>query len=419
MRATRWIWGLAALLLAPTAHASECDRPDPAWLMCEDFEGGAQGWQAWYAGSQWTECAGCSDGVNNPERIRLENDPGLVHDGDWALHTPGGAGAGFQGGTLRFATCDGAPQSGCNLVGYDRLYFRTWVRLAADHDYVHHFLGINGTQPDAYWAANGNAGCRPTGDRWAGTRVDLNPDHELFFYTYHPDMNCDAGGYCSGDYAQGICDGCAGIDMPCNNGPECCWGNHFSPEVPVVLPTETWTCLEMSMQLNTPGVADGSMTFWVDDALGHEASGIRWRDGADLQLNRALLEHFIDPGDTDHPNQAWFDDVVVSTERIGCGAPPGETTGGEGSSGGMNGESSGGDGDDTTGGSPLGTSGGSSPPPPEESGDATGSAVPGSSSGGEPAATGEGGGCSTSGSGHGWAGAWLLLGVAWLRRRRA
>jgi len=388
--------------------------------MCEDFEGGAAGWESWFSNSQWTECAGCSDGTNNPERIRLENDPARVHDGAWALHTPGGAGAGYQGGTLRFASCEGAPQSGCPLVGHDRLYFRTWVRLAADHDYVHHFLGLGGTEPDAYWNANGNAGCRPAGDRWAGTRVDLNPQHELFFYTYFPDMHCDAGGYCSGDYAQGICDGCAGIGMPCTDGLECCWGNHFSPDVPVVLPTETWTCLEMSMELNTPGQADGSMAFWVNDELGHEAGGIRWRDGADLQLNRAMLEHFIDPGDTDHPNQAWFDDVIVSTERIGCGPPPGEgTSGGEASTGGDSGEDSG-DGpstpDDDTGGTGHDTG-----PEGETTANTTATSSVGPSEdtdGASASESGSGGsGCS---SGRPRSSAFLLLGLALLglRRRR-
>ncbi len=320
----RWFLGVAltALVMIPrTAGASECDQPDAAWLMCEDFEGGGAGWEAWFDQSSWTECAGCPGGVNDPDRIRLDNDATLAHDGEWSLTTPGTA-ADFTGGTLRYASCDGDPSAGCTLQGHDELYFRTWVRLDAAHDYVHHFLGIGGSRPDAYWEANGNAGCRPNGERWAGTRVDLNPDHELFFYTYYPGMNCDSGGYCSGQYADDICNGCADIDMPCSNGPECCWGNHFSPDPPVVMATETWTCIEMMMRLNTPGQSDGAMAFWVDDALGHEVEGMAWRDVPELQLNRAMLEHFIDPGDTDHPNQVWFDDVVVSTQRIGCAMTP-------------------------------------------------------------------------------------------------
>ncbi len=53
-------------------------------------------------------------------------------------------------------------------------------------------------------------------------------------------MTCDADCYCSGDYAQNICDGCATKDMACDDGLECCWGNWFKPEPAVVLPKDQW-----------------------------------------------------------------------------------------------------------------------------------------------------------------------------------
>jgi hypothetical protein len=372
---------VAIIVAVPeVAAASECDDPEPAWLLCEDFEDGGLGWTDWYAQSSWTECAGCPDGVNDPDRIRLEQDAGLAHDGEWSVTMPGTS-ENFTGGTLRYATCEGEQQAGCTLQGHDRLYFRTWVRLAADHDYVHHFLGLGGSRPDGYWDANGNAGCRPNGERWAGTRVDLDPSHELFFYTYFPEMNCDSGGYCSGSYADDICNGCASIDMACSDGPECCWGNHFRPEAPVVLATETWTCIEMMMELNTPGQADGSMAFWIDDGLGHMVEGMAWRDVSELQLNRAILEHYIEPGDTDHPNQVWFDDVVVSTERIGCSSTPGGDDGGTGSAAEEGGnDESGSPGDGTSSGAGQ-TGGATSPTTADGAGDG--------SDGGE--ATGDGG----------------------------
>ncbi len=217
------------------------------------------------------------------------------------------------------------------------------MRLDAEHDYVHHFLGISGSRPDAYWEAYGNAGCRPNGERWAGTRVDMTPEHEFFFYTYFPEMQCDAGGYCSGSYAQNICDGCAADGMPCTNGLECCWGKHFQPEPPVAMPTETWTCIEMMARINTPGQADGVMAFWVNDQPAHEQTGMHWRDVSELQFNRVNLEHFIDDGDTDHENPIWFDDVVVSPQRIGC-SPDGSAEDGASS------EGSGADGDASSGG---------------------------------------------------------------------
>lgn len=406
---------LSILGLGSGASASECDAPDPSWLLCEDFEDGGLGWQAWYEQSPWVECDGCPDGANDPDRIRLEQDATIAHDGEFTLHMPGTS-ADFTGGTLRFATCAGEQEAGCALQGYDRLYFRTWVRLAADHDYVHHFLGIDGSRPDAYWDANGNAGCRPNGERWAGTRVDLSPAHELFFYTYFPEMHCDSGGYCSGEYAENICAGCAGIDMPCEGALECCWGNLFEPEPAVTLSTETWTCIEMTMQLNTPGESDGSMAFWVDEVLAHEVGGMAWRDVPELQLNRAMLEHYIEVGDTDHPNGVWFDDVVVSTAPIGCSGSPSTDTGGDtGPAADDDGPASSGDdgpADDGDGGPSTADDGDGTSP----GGDTSHGPASGSSSDGLPLGDGGESGCGCRADVRG--GSPLLLALALVRRRR-
>jgi hypothetical protein len=321
---------------------SECDDPQPGWLACEDFEAGGLGWEAWFEQSAWVECLGCSGGLNNPARIRLVNDRTIAHSGEWLLHMPAEASAGYQGASLTFRTCEAQKRPGCRLTGYQELYFRAWVRLAEDHEYVHHFLELAGTRPDAYWESDGNAGCRPDGVRWAGTTLDFNRQRELFFYTYYPEMRCDSGGYCSGDYARRICQGCAQKNMPCRNRLECCWGNHFGPQPPVILERGRWVCLEMHMRLNTPGQArllqrgqarllqrgqaDGSMSFWVDGQPAHEQTGMHWRDVPELQLNKAWLQHYIAGGDADQSNRIWFDDVVVSTQRIGCGIGPEEPT---------------------------------------------------------------------------------------------
>ncbi|KIG16641.1 Chitinase [Enhygromyxa salina] len=336
------------LAWASPALASPCDDPQPAWLMCEDFEQGGLGWQQWFDQSAFVECDGCPDGVNDPDRIQLLADPAAAHDGDWSLHLPAAAAANYRGASLAYRTCNGSGEQGCLLTGHDELYFRSWVRLADDHQYVHHFLSIAGTQPDEYWGADGNAGCRPNGYRAAGTTLDFNTDHELFFYTYFPEMNCDMGGYCDGVYAQGICDGCAQKDMPCENGLECCWGNLFAPDPPKVLATGEWTCLELHMQINTPGQADGAMSFWVDDELSLEQTGMHWRDVEELALNKAWLQHYIAGGDADQPNEVWFDDVVVSTERIGCmatGDGDGDPGDGDGDPGDGDGDGDPGDGD--------------------------------------------------------------------------
>ena len=59
----------------------------------------------------------------------------------------------------------------------------------------------------------------------------------------------------------------------------------------------------------------------MNGALGHRQTGMLWRHTDEIQLNKAWLMHYIAGGDADQSNRVWFDDVVVSTKRIGCGGP--------------------------------------------------------------------------------------------------
>jgi hypothetical protein len=309
-------------------RASECDTPQGTWLLCEDFEAGGAGWASWFAQSPFVECLGCSGSTNDPARIQLLDDPAAAHDGHGSLYMPAAASASYQGASLTYRSCAGTPQAGCNpLVNYDELYFRAWVKLAADHAYVHHFMSVGGTQPDGYWDGDGTAGCRPNGQDAAGTTLDFDTDHELFFYTYFPEMHCDdiyvGSGYC-GDMQPGLCEDCADRGMPCTGEPECCWGNLFSATPRPVLPRGEWVCLEMMMRLNSadPVQADGEMAFWVNGTLGHRQTGMHWRDTNALGLNKVWVQHYIASGDASQPNRIWWDDIIAATARIGCGTPP-------------------------------------------------------------------------------------------------
>ncbi|RLB53127.1 MAG: hypothetical protein DRJ42_12805 [Deltaproteobacteria bacterium] len=380
--------GAMLVMLVPgAADASICDDPAAEWLMCEDFEGADAGWASWFASSEFVECRGCSDGTNNPDRLYLSDNADHVFEGNYAMHMPAAAGANFQGAELVYRHCAGEGRQGCDLINHDQLYLRTRVKLAADHNYVHHFLSLGGTRPNAYWEGSGNAGCRPNGYRHAGTTVDFNNDRGLFFYTYHPEMRCDSGGYCSGSYATNICNGCAGKDMACDSGPECCWGNLFRSPEPVPMPRGEWACLEVKMKINTPGSSDGEMAFWLNDTLIHEERGMNWRDVGELGLNRANMSHYIANGDADRPNRISFDDFIVSTERVGCDMTPTPPVTPEADSGVM---------PETDGGTPTpATDSGTAGPPPSADGGGSGGADGGTS--GTGMSTGEmTGGCSAA-----------------------
>jgi hypothetical protein len=295
-----------------TSSGHDCQNPDPAWLFCEDFEGMAQGYDAWRSSWGWTDHIGADD----PGRMTSSSD---AHGGSWAVHYPAAASSGYQGADLIYRTCSGTNEPGCALDKHDKLYFRTYLKLAADHERVHHFLDIGGSQ--SFWDAYGNAGCRPNGERALGSTVDFEANtHVTHFYTYTPDMTCDTGASCD-NYANAaeICAGCATKDMPCSNGPECCWGNHFYPATPTPLPVGQWVCFEMMLEVNDVGQDNGVMAYWVDGTLAHEETSMHFRDTEALGANMVRLQHYLETEDAQgHSNQVWFDDVVISTEPIGC-----------------------------------------------------------------------------------------------------
>jgi hypothetical protein len=84
---------------------------------------------------------------------------------------------------------------------------------------------------------------------------------------------------------------------------------------------------------NTPGADDGAQAFWIDGTPMGAWSDVTWRTDPTLQWNALALWHYV-TDDNYRPGQTqetvWFDDVVVSTAPIGCGAggpPPGPDAG--------------------------------------------------------------------------------------------
>ena len=291
----------------------DCDNPGPGWLFCEDFEDGDGDFDTWFSLSDFI------DGVGLSDRGRVDLSSAQKRSGAWSAIMPASADSGYRGASLDWYACDGEMKTNCPLRSFDELYFRAYVRFQEDHQYVHHFLSIAGSQPDEFWYL-GTAGCLPNGELAMGTTVDFtSPEHESFFYQYHPDMNCDTN---CGNYADvdAICQECASKGLPtCDQQQQCCWGNNLFPDTPVIFPTGEWFCLELRMKANDVGSTNGEVSYWFNDVLAHEVGGFEFRKVPELALNRVRLQHYITQEDAKgFSNVVWFDDVVVSTERIGC-----------------------------------------------------------------------------------------------------
>lgn len=185
--------------------------------------------------------------------------------------------------------------------GYDRVYFRRYIRFAPDYDQGHlnHTGGgLAGVAGSDRWRAMGAAGIRPRGDDHFSCRFEpwrdwgrLPAPGYMFLYTYWMDMRRDR----DGRY----------------------WGNVLGPEPDerIVLERGRWYCLEQMIQANTPGEADGEAAAWIDGRLYLHYRGLRWRSDAAVKIKRFDIGIYIHQARKD--NTVWYDDVVLSTGYIG------------------------------------------------------------------------------------------------------
>jgi hypothetical protein len=185
--------------------------------------------------------------------------------------------------------------------GYDRVHLRYYIKFAADYNQgnLNHTGGsLAGTSGNGKWDGMGQAGIRPKGDDrlsmgfepWRDWGRQPAPG-SMFLYTYWMDMKRDR----DGNY----------------------WGNMMTPdpEEHINPQRDRWYCMEIMIQLNEPGKADGELAAWIDGKLYLHYKGFRWRTTGDLKLKRFGLDVYIHQAAKD--NTVRYDDVVLSTGYVG------------------------------------------------------------------------------------------------------
>lgn len=159
----------------------------------------------------------------------------------------------------------------------------------------------------------GTSGNRPTGSDWFSTWIEPYQGR-LNMYTYY-----------------------RGMYMDCSNPVGSCWGDHFPcfvdsgqsyctkvadrPRImPPLLVTDRWYCIEFMVDAGTPTTtqsgANGAMDLWIDGTEYGPFNNLWFRTTPDLKIN------ILSPGIFFHADHSTagvrFDDIVVSTQRIGC-----------------------------------------------------------------------------------------------------
>lgn len=229
-----------------------------------------------------------------------------IRDGGDVVVVTGSVKAGEGSRVLELRTYDTKQTSKLLYVfpNQDLIHVRYDVKYAEDYDNSGGSHGpILGGSVSPPWGMLGKAGIKPDGtDHFVQIHEPLSTvgnDGEFGFYSYFVNMQADG----NGDY----------------------WGNVFkaNKQDGYLIERERWICVEFNLSLNTPGdTTDGKSQFWIDSVLHGEFTGIQWRTSPDLAINTFVLDsynHFRYGARTaDQPNRVQYDNVIISTSRIGC-----------------------------------------------------------------------------------------------------
>lgn len=84
-----------------------------------------------------------------------------------------------------------------------------------------------------------------------------------------------------------------------------------------------WFCVEAHVKLNTPGMSDGVFEFWINDIKQQANTTLNWHgsyntDPTRMTINAIFFENYWNAG-SPVVQERYFDNLVISRERIGCG----------------------------------------------------------------------------------------------------
>ena len=79
-----------------------------------------------------------------------------------------------------------------------------------------------------------------------------------------------------------------------------------------------WFCIEAHVRLNDPGQSNGIQEFWIDGALEARRDTLNFvRSYSDYGINAIFFENYWNDGSS-KDQERYFDNIIVSTEPIGC-----------------------------------------------------------------------------------------------------
>lgn len=276
-----------------TVARNECASPPQGTVFCEDFEG-------------TNPKADFDDYDGNPDTENL-------------IVTDSGPAGNSSNKAIRLFVPAGQ-SGGSDLVkvlatSYDKLYARWYFKYEPGFNFsaLNHGGGLEAGDRNYI----GQSGNRPTGSDFAGFYLQYQENApNPYAYSYYRGMYQD----CSNPNGS-----CWGDSFPCvfDSGATFCTKPQDRPTV--TLPTLVagqWYCYEQMVDMGNPSTdgsgATGRITQWLNGNLIGDNTNLWLRTTASLKLQNLWLSLYH-PDGTHSVAGELIDNVVISTQRIGCG----------------------------------------------------------------------------------------------------
>ena len=273
-------------VLAPAGPIAECETPRPAWLWCDDFERDRldQYFEYSSAAGGFVRAAGVGYGGSSGMRVRFQ--PKQVDVGSLHLaigKTPSAYMRAVDAGT----------------AVHREVYWRFYLRYSPDWvggggNKVSRAQSLAATTFAQAMIAHVWSGSTP-GDQVPIDRLGLDPWTGVGWRG-----KLETSEYNDFPHLRGI-------------------GRDFSKTTLFDrVHTGKWQCIEAHARLNDPGRSNGLFELWLADQPEAKLTGLGWIGSfRDFGINAIYLENYWNDG-APQAQERYFDNFVVSTERIGC-----------------------------------------------------------------------------------------------------
>ena len=277
--------GTAVITVWPTRNdAAECDAPKPGWIWCDDFEKDRL--------TSYFEY-GALDG----DFVRL---PGVGYSGSHGMRARFSRVRQVQAGFLHLAIGrTPAPYFRPVDAGTERyreIYWRHLVKFQVG------WIGGGGSKMSrAQVLVNTDRAQAMMAHVWSG-----GPEGSPNYLGLVPASATDESGQVLGkEY---------------NDFAHFRWLGEVVGRTPIFDTTHVgkWYCIEAHAKLNEPGRSNGVLELWINGALEARMDGLNWQGAyTEYGINTVFLENYWNDG-SPQPQERYFDNFVVSTQRIGC-----------------------------------------------------------------------------------------------------